>query len=83
MIVKYDVKLFSSQHQSLQDTLNQIGDWSKRWKHNISIEKCFILHLGRNNPEMAYYLDGLKLQPSNSVKDLGVFTTNSLSSTIQ
>ena len=78
-----DVKLFSSQHQSLQDTLNQIGDWSKRWQLNISIEKCFILHLGRNNPEMAYYLDGLKLQPSNSVKDLGVFTTNSLSSTIQ
>ena len=48
---------------------------------NISVGKCNVLHIGRNNPEFKYFLDGKALTPSNCVKDLGVFTSNTMSST--
>ena len=78
-----DVKLFSSNSFELQNSLNLLSEWSKKWQLQVSIEKCSVLHLGSNNAETSYFLDGHELKRTNCVKDLGVFTSNTLSSTSQ
>mgnify|MGYP003556711940 CR=1 FL=1 len=66
---------------SLQNSLDNVSEWSVKWQLNISVGKCNVLHIGGNNPEFKYFLDGKALTPSNCVKDLGVFTSNTMSST--
>ena len=38
----------------------------------IQCLKCFIFHLGPDHPFGNYYLDGIQVSPTNTVKDLGV-----------
>ena len=38
----------------------------------FNIDKCYVMHCGRNNPERNYELYGTKLRKTSSEKDLGV-----------
>ena len=38
----------------------------------FNVSKCKVLHVGRNNPEFAYKMNGVNLQSINEEKDLGV-----------
>ena len=35
----------------LQNDLNELMDWSVKWQLPFNIEKCKVLHLGKNNPK--------------------------------
>src|ERR1043165_6479462 len=39
----------------------------------FNITKCKVMHLGKNNPETAYSIQGVKLQRVQEEKDLGIF----------
>jgi len=63
----------------LQDSLFAISRWADEWQLNISIGKCAVLHLGRNNLTYDYSLDGVTLPNVREMRDLGVLVNSNLS----
>ena len=58
-----DTKIFGSvktleQHNQLQNDLNALLQWSKDWQMLFNVDKCKVMHFGRNNLMMDYALDG-------------------------
>ena len=58
-----DTKIFGKvktleQHSQLQNDLNALLQWSKDWQMLFNVDKCKVMHFGRNNLMMDYALDG-------------------------
>ena len=56
----------------LQDDLDRVVEWAKKWKMEFNVEKCKIMHLGTNNPKRSYSMGDASLQATEEEKDLGV-----------
>jgi hypothetical protein len=67
--------------QSIQKDLDVLTEWANKWQMEFNVEKCNVMHVGRNNVENEYTLNGKKINKSTKVKDLGVIFTNDLKST--
>ena len=66
---------------ALQQDLNSLVDWSRRWLLAFNASKCHVLSLGKiENIDHAFYyaMDGTELEHVFEEKDLGVFTSSSL-----
>ena len=50
----------------------------KRLQMLFNVTKCKVLHVGRNNPEFTYTMNGVNLQSIDEEKDLGVVVHKSL-----
>jgi hypothetical protein len=62
-----DAKLFrviysSDDVESLRTDLGKLFEWSKEWLMLFNVEKCKVMHLGRNNDRCSYSLDGMILR---------------------
>jgi len=72
--------------KSLQDDLDKLVEWSKEWLLKFSPEKCKVMHVGHGR-HTEYFLEdngiAYKLQEVSSEKDLGVFTSSDLKSSLQ
>lgn len=73
-----DTKLFSKikstqDHVNLQNDLNQLSAWCKKWHMELNSDKCKVMHIGKNNPAYKYTLNGFFLQRTECEKDLGVW----------
>ena len=81
-----DVKLYASINigiSSLQDSLNALYSWALEWQLDISILKCYIIILNRNNRSIFDYnirftLGDAILPYKSVVRDLGVFVDSQL-----
>ncbi len=62
----------------LQQDLNSLVEWSKKWLLFFNTDKCKVLHLGFNNPQHQYTLDGAPLAEVKEEKDLGVVIDSEL-----
>ena len=58
-----DLKLFSAvtlqnsvTPNNITDAVNKLAAWADQWQLSINISKCHVLHLGRNNPRLTYFL---------------------------
>ena len=63
-------------HLKLQETINNLVEWSEKWLLKFNSSKCKVLHLGKNNPCLDY---NIKENTSTNIleeticeKDLGV-----------
>ena len=65
-------------NEVLQNDLNSIREWARRWKMEFNVDKCKIMHMGRSNPQHTYSMDGAELTKSVKEKDLGVLVENNL-----
>ena len=47
-----DTKIYdkSTNHNRLQEDLNRLQNWSDKWNLYFKVEKCKVLHVGKNNP---------------------------------
>ena len=79
-----DVKLYnlSCNHNDLLTDLDLIYYWSEKWQLKMSLPKCFVLHLGRTNPKHCYKISDFELPKCSEMKDLGVYMSHNLSSTV-
>ena len=80
-IVRSEGKLNSEngeRNQTLQDDLNAVLEWAKKWKMEFNVSKCKIMHLGHNNPMISYSMGGSNLEVTEVEKDLGVLIDNKL-----
>ena len=83
-----DTKLFTSvaskqDIERLQQDLVNICRWSKEWLMLFNKDKCKVMHIGLNNPQIEYTMDGLKLEEINEERDLGIIMQNDLKCTKQ
>jgi hypothetical protein len=62
----------------LQATLDRMFDWAQRWGMSFNVQKCHVMHVGRNNPHTEYTMNGEKLAATESEKDIGVIISSSL-----
>lgn len=73
---KHDVQL-------LQDCLNSLLEWATNWGMEFNIAKCKIMHLGKNNPKLKYFMNGQELKEVEKEKDIGITIHCSLKPSIQ
>ena len=59
-------------------TLHRLMDWAKDWGMEFNVDKCKIMHVGRNNPQFEYSMGGTTLRAVEEEKDIGVTIHNSL-----
>jgi ribonuclease P/MRP protein subunit RPP40 len=66
---------------ALQNDLNELVAWSKKWRLPINYAKCVCMYFGQNNRETTYNLEGTILTAVDSTRDLGVLLSISLKTT--
>ena len=88
-VIKCLIKLFAddskayqaikavSDNKLLQQSINDLVQWTEKWLLKFNNDKCKILHLGKNNPKYKYFIkqgdQTTELLETVSEKDLGVF----------
>ena len=76
-----DTKLYCNPLKDKDSFLRDIEvleEWADTWLMKLNKEKCYILHLGANNPHYTYELKGLELKAVNQHKDLGLIVSSDL-----
>ncbi len=62
----------------LQNDLNTIAGWAKKWKVEFNVDKCKIMHIGNQNLKHTYTMDGTNLTTTREERDLGVVIDDQL-----
>ena len=78
-----DVKLYRkieshTDFEILQDDINTLCEWSKKWLLQFNIQKCKVMHCGSSNPKFKYKMHGEDLQTTDTERDLGITITSDL-----
>lgn len=74
---KIYVRVRTSQDiEALRRDLETLCEWSEKWQMPFNIDKCKVMHFGRNNVEAKYCMNNFKLDVINEEKDLGVIISN-------
>ena len=61
-----------AENNEMQVIINNLSNWAKKWQMYFNIDKCKILHLGKNNPKVKYLMDGALIKAADAERDLGV-----------
>ena len=69
--------------KKLQNEINGLVEWAKRWAMAFNVEKCKVMHIGRRNKRFAYTMDGVRMGVVEEEKDLGVWMESSMKPTRQ
>ena len=73
-----DTKIYGNSKEShtIQDDINKLQEWSNRWNLYFNVDKCKVMHIGKNNPGVTYNMmkDGKEssIQTCEHETDLGV-----------
>ena len=66
----------------LQQDLDELKKWAKKWQMKFNANKCKVMHIGKDNTETPYsVVQGIrseKLSITNEEKDLGVWCDTGL-----
>jgi ribonucleases P/MRP protein subunit RPP40 len=67
----------------LQEAIDNLVSWSKKWGMQFNVKKCKVVHFGRTNQCYEYSMDGEKLEVSEKERDIGIEIHQSLKPTKQ
>ena len=66
----------------LQNDLDTLSQWTNEWLLSFNVDKCKVIHIGKNNPKLEYTMrtenENKILIETREEKDLGVWITNDL-----
>ena len=57
---------------TMKEDLHELDTWSDVWQMQFNVDKCKVMHLGKNNLQTNYQLGGKDLGITYEEKDLGV-----------
>lgn len=63
--------------RAMQLVIDKLVEWTNIWQLPLAVDKCSVVHVGRNNPMTVYSLLDRDLEAQNSVSDLGVLVDGS------
>uniref|UniRef100_A0A8C3IBY2 Reverse transcriptase domain-containing protein n=1 Tax=Chrysemys picta bellii TaxID=8478 RepID=A0A8C3IBY2_CHRPI len=69
--------------EELQKDLIKLSDWATKWQMKFNMDKCKVMHIGKNNPNYTYNVTGANLATTNKERDLGVIVDSSLKTSMQ
>uniref|UniRef100_A0A8C4XYG1 Reverse transcriptase domain-containing protein n=1 Tax=Gopherus evgoodei TaxID=1825980 RepID=A0A8C4XYG1_9SAUR len=69
--------------EELQKDLTKLSDWATKWQMKFKVDKCKVMHIGKNNPNYTYNMMGAHLATTSQEKDLGVIVDSSLKMSTQ
>ena len=83
MLFTDDAKLYrpiqtKDDASSLQEYINSLVRWSLNWQLPFNVEKCKIMHIGKDKNPQPYYMNERPLNHIKEEKDLGVVVDNRL-----
>ena len=55
-----------------QECLDKLINWANTWNMSFNISKCKVLHVGRNNLNHIYTMNGTPLEVATVERDIGV-----------
>ena len=61
-----------------QCALDKLAAWAKEWQLQISVGKWSVMHIRPPSVEKDYYLNGLTLPHTTSIRDFGVVVNDVL-----
>ena len=64
--------------QALQDRINHIAEWADEWRMEINSNKSKIMHIGKDNPSLPYFINGQVISTVETEKDIGFWISNDL-----
>ena len=64
----------------IQTDINKLYNWSQKWLMSFNVDKCKVMHFGKNNPKRKYYMNNNEIKETTEEKDLGVIISNDLKS---
>jgi len=64
----------------LQNDLNILGEWAQKNQMPFNVEKCKVMHIGKKNAKVDYFLGGSKISSTSEEKDLGVYFSETFKS---
>uniref|UniRef100_A0A8C3P8K5 Gypsy retrotransposon integrase-like protein 1 n=1 Tax=Chrysemys picta bellii TaxID=8478 RepID=A0A8C3P8K5_CHRPI len=64
--------------EELQKDLTKLSDWATKWQMKFNVDKCKVMHIGKNNPNYTHNMMGANLATTNQERDLGVIVDSSL-----
>ena len=76
-----DTKIYANPldpHCSLQNDIISIQKWCDDWLLPLNVNKCWVLHIGKNNPRIRYSVAGSPITAVESQNDLGVVISSDL-----
>lgn len=62
----------------VRNDLRVLESWAETWQMEFNVDKCSVIHLGKNNPNADYRLFDKQLTASNKERDLGIIVDNKL-----
>ena len=62
----------------MQNGLNNLEEWSKKWQLPFNESKCKVLHFGYNNEKRDYTMNDHRLEAVRFERDLGVIVDDEL-----
>ena len=63
---------------NIQNDIDNLHSWSETWQLPFNEKKCKSLHIGQNNPEQNYNMNGHILEGVTMQKDLGIIVDKEL-----
>uniref|UniRef100_A0A8C3H706 Reverse transcriptase domain-containing protein n=1 Tax=Chrysemys picta bellii TaxID=8478 RepID=A0A8C3H706_CHRPI len=69
--------------EELQKDLTKLSDWATKWQMKFNVDKCKVMHIGKNNSNYTYNMMGANLATTSQEKDLGVIVDSSLKMSTQ
>ena len=56
----------------MRKDLEALSKWSKTWSLEFNVDKCKVIHFGRDNPNTVYSINGKNVKVVTEEKDLGI-----------
>ena len=89
MLLADDTKAFQeigveaavADRDKLQSRINRIVQWAQDWKMEINPVKSKIMHMGKHNPCLPYFVSGTEVTAVSTEKDIGFWIRDDLSTT--
>ena len=61
-----------------QEDINILVEWANKWQMSFNIDKCSVMHIGRNNMQSNYNMSNQQLPTTDQQLDLGIIITKGL-----
>ena len=67
----------------LQEDINKLVEWAKKWQMSSNVDKCSVMHIGHNNVQSNYDMSNQQLPTTDQQRDLGIIFTKDLKSLVK
>ena len=78
-MIDRDESKHNGNQSELQGRIDQIAQWAKDWRMEINPVKSKLLHVGKNNPNLPYFVNGIEIKAVTTEKDIGFWISDDLS----